>query len=365
VRPRRLLLASLTSLAVGILLTEAAVRFLVFSDLPLAARLGAGLRQPRLFAGRDDEDFWKLMDRFGQGPGPIPEHIAHPSLGWVSAQIDPSTLGHAREDQLLGRRPVLLYGSSFAKCMTSADDCFEGLLQRSSRGREMGLLNYGVRGYGIDQVYLLLRESLPRFETSRPLVVVGVYVDEDLDRARMRLCGWPKPRLRLEAGRLVLDEAPAPSVAAFVREHPLESRSYAWESLREGLLAQAWPAAARGRDRIDPAELELGRAALGAIVDELRSRGLDFFFVLFCSEAQLARQGPPDVREACLLHFLQERGVPFVSTERELRKELARTGRTERIFYGRSGLTAEHLTPYGNEVAFRAFQAGFEGDFEP
>jgi hypothetical protein len=44
---------------------------------------------------------------------------------------------------------------------------------------------------------------------------------------------------------------------------------------------------------------------------------------------------------------------------------LESTGRTPRIFYGRSGLAAEHLTPYGNQVAFRAFQAGFEGEFEP
>ncbi|HVS17115.1 MAG TPA: hypothetical protein VMT18_00850 [Planctomycetota bacterium] len=43
-----------------------------------------GLRQARLFAGRDDEDYWKLLDRFGQGPGPIPEHLAHRALEWVS-----------------------------------------------------------------------------------------------------------------------------------------------------------------------------------------------------------------------------------------------------------------------------------------
>jgi hypothetical protein len=364
-RPRRLFLACALALAAGALLSEGVVRFLVLSDSPLAKRWGAGLRQPRLYAGRDDEDFWKLMGRFGLGPGSIPAHLAHPLLGWVSEAIDPRTLAHAGEGAVLARRPVLLYGSSFVRCMTDAGDCFEGLLRRSSRARELALLNYGVRGYGIDQVYLLMRESLPRLEASRPLVAVGVHVHEDLDRARMRLCGWPKPLLRLEAGRPVLDRAPAPSVAAFLREHPLSPRSYAWDALRHGWLAELRPEWGWRRDRIEPSELELGRAVLGAIVDDLEARGLDYFFVLFCDESRLALAGPTDAREACVLGFLQERRVPFVSTKRELREELERTGRDPSLLYGRSGVTAEHLTPYGNEVAFRAILAGLEGRFEP
>ena len=51
-------------------------------------------------------------------------------LGWTSEAIEPGTLRHAEEPGPAGERLVLLYGDSFARCLTGRDEAWEGFFIR-------------------------------------------------------------------------------------------------------------------------------------------------------------------------------------------------------------------------------------------
>ena len=95
---------------------------------------------------------------------------------------------------------MLLFGDSFCECATPPEECWQGLLERSPLGPRFALVNYGTGGYGLDQVLLLARRVLDRWRGRDPLVVVGILVDDDLDRDALALRNFPKPRFRLADG---------------------------------------------------------------------------------------------------------------------------------------------------------------------
>ena len=86
---------------------EAPFRTILFSDIPQGARF----RRAHFYANSFSEDaYWLLHRRFASEPF----EYTHPLLGWIGA-FDGEDLRHAHADSLLDRRPVLLYGDSFAR----------------------------------------------------------------------------------------------------------------------------------------------------------------------------------------------------------------------------------------------------------
>ena len=169
--------------AVFVLLTalvvpELCLRALLFHDIPGCGQLEARLRDAPSYFQRFEQGYWTSLVRFSKKAreDPIPGY--DPLLGWRGRGLAADTYAHPQEEWLGDRRPVLLYGDSFAQCTTPEKDCFQGLLARSELNRTHGLLNYGLGGYGIDQTYLLLRASLDRFAERDPIVVVSVMVDD-------------------------------------------------------------------------------------------------------------------------------------------------------------------------------------------
>src|SRR5205085_7133999 len=101
--------------------------------------------------------------------------------------------------------PVLLFGDSYAQCATPPEQCFQSLLEQSELTHEFALLNYGVGGFGLDQMYLLLRHVLPRFREQKPFVVVAIMIDDDFTRSLLAMRDWPKSRAHWEHGILRID----------------------------------------------------------------------------------------------------------------------------------------------------------------
>ena len=85
--------------------------------------------------------------------------------------------------QIRDRRPFLLFGDSFSACV---DDvlCFEDLLENTQFNSEYVILNYGVGGYGLDQIWMLMDKVLPLYPHA--IVVIGIMSD-DIDRAHLRM----------------------------------------------------------------------------------------------------------------------------------------------------------------------------------
>jgi hypothetical protein len=373
---RALKLAGLAclSVALGLLLLEGTLRFLLFSDSGLARRVGAPLRAPwyyaSVFSGRD---YWKLEARFRSVEPPDPRQPPpDPRFGWLKPEIDPATLRHADEARLAGRRPVLLYGDSFAACMTSADDCWQGLMERSDLGARFALLNYGVVGYGFDQVYLLLRATLDLYADLEPVVVIGILVDDDLDRCYLRLRDLPKPWFTLDGGAdapggLALHAPTAATALEHVALDPPDVTSYAWRAfLTQSGLVKAWDVPAwTGEGDHAAVKRALASALFGAIEQELTARGLERFYLLFHSRKSATAPIPFLWQEPFLYAELERRELPFVSSKRALIESVRRTGTslTDLFITDRTG--PNHYDADGNAVVFEVLRAGLSGRFEP
>lgn len=306
------------SLVMTLVAAELGFRWLLFGS----GSLGEPLRDPGLYADYfSDDAYWKLYYRFG-GPHEPPA-APHPMLGWVGT-FSRDDYVHDDAAHVGDRRSVLLYGDSYARCVDSVT-CFETLLNEDPGfAIDRYLLNYAVGGYGLDQIYLLLRESVDRFRD--PFVVVGL-LTFDLDRSALSVRTGQKPRFRIEDGHLALEPEPiTPDPADFFDSHPAFVPSYLYRRLlHSGLLPRPVGDWLRGEQRSRRLKMELNEKIIDAILDELERRDLDFLFVVFHTEfpgvSELA--GRDDWRDRFLRRLLDERGVPYVWSKEIVAADMA------------------------------------------
>jgi len=349
----------------ALLLLELAIRWLLFSPPSALESMARRLQHAQLFAAPWEDDYWRLRYLF-RDPARARRPRSHPLLGWHTPKIDPESFDHVDRGGLEGRRPLLLYGDSFAACVTPEADCWQGLLEASRHGTEYALLNYGTGGYGLDQTYLLARASLAQYVAERPLVVIGILVDDDLDRTNLRMRGWPKPYLVASAsGRLELDEPVAQDEAQFLAAHPLEIRSYLWRYLvcGSGRMPASVENRVTGRSRAQGRTRERSRLILESLAQDLQGADVDHFVVLFHGPA--AEETPPGEpqnggwRESFLVAELERLDLPYVLSSLELA-----ASRGAGLFVDAGPPLAGHYSAAGNRAVFGAFLRGIEGRFD-
>jgi hypothetical protein len=360
-RGRRILVRALVAVAVGLLMLEGAMRLVLFVDVPGLERVSLRLRQPSNFFMKLDPGWWTTSVRFTppERLKPIPGY--DPVVGWAGSRVTPRTYAHQDEPLLLGRRPVLLYGDSFAECTTGARECWQGLLYDSELGETHLMLNYGVGGYGMDQTILMVRQSIPRFEDLDPVVIVSVFVDDDLNRMLLPFRGWPKPRFHARDGEL-LEPGPIPEGAPeFVRENAPFVWSWTWRYLRHTVRWMAPPPV-----DVRPEVEELSHHLLAALKSEMETRDQEFFVLLFQGMSLLGASARESVwQHGFLVDALRELGIPFVTCRRELlayRGARPKSDGTE--LFEQTGNAKGHYTALGNRVVFPAILRGMRGEFD-
>lgn len=361
-RGLRIALRLVLSLAVGLVGTEVLMRALIWSDNDF----GRPLRRAWRYAGKNEDDYWKLAYLFGE-LGPRSANNRYDSLlGWTNDLVEPETREHVAAARVGDRRPVLLYGDSFAQCLTEPPDSFQAIFARSSWSETHWLLNYGVGGFGLDQIYLMLRETLPDWRDRDPVVLVGVMVDDDMDRSLLSIRGWPKPRLVAGENGLELEESPVPpDKDTLLERHPVSVRSYLWKALVQGssLLPGAWKEVLSGARARRRALQDANRPILAAIDELLRVHDVEAFFVVFHGESLLRREWGEE-RHEFLVRELQALGRPFVSSRRVIDADRASSGREVEDYFLHEGIGRGHYDALGNEVVFQAFVNGLEGRFD-
>jgi hypothetical protein len=366
VRGLRLVLRLLFAVGLALLVLEGGLRWVLFSEAARARDLGWQLRRPELYGLYESgREFWQLRAALGveSGLGPAAEFDAR--LGWRNRFFDGETLEHVDEVALGARRPVLLFGDSNARCVEPPEDCWEGLLARSSLGETHALLNYGVGGYGFDQAALLMRHALPRFLERDPVVVIGILVDDDLDRCWLALRDGPKPSFSLAGDALVL-EPPAPSAAEFLARRPLAIRSYLVRLLAVGggLVSRERVLAWAGESEHVAEKKALARALVLDLERELTARGVEHFFVLFNALPSLTRSGEGQWEEPFLRALFAEHGIPFVSSRSPLERHFAASRSDPRELFHADGIGSNHYTAAANALVFPALAKGLAGRFE-
>jgi hypothetical protein len=348
--------------ATGLLL-EIALHALVLGD----TQHGTRLRHARLYADRRSEAFYYQLDQhLRREPGELPLELENAQLGWVDPAFDRVSFAHTREADLAGRRPVLLFGDSYARCMCDELNCFEGLMEHSEWAASHRLYNYGVRGYGIDQVAILMRAVLPQWQDRNPLVVIGIYMEDDLDRAMLSYRGWPKPRFELDSSGVLIEPKPVPSAQEYTQANPMWRHSLAWGWLLQssGLLPEALSRRLSGAGQHERRTCELSGAILKRMEYDLALAGVQHFFVLFPGPGGTDTLEPRDWRERFLLNWMEAYEQPYISMRRELLRGAIEEMRLPEEYFGRGGVFAGHLTPDGNRIAFRGIERGLRGEFD-
>jgi hypothetical protein len=356
------------SLVLSLLLCELALRLVLFHDVPALSGLARELRQPGFYADSRREDLYWELQRIWTAPGQRkPFGRLAQRTGWTSPRIDPVTLV-SQDEVLVGeRRPVLVYGGSFAACVTPPEEAWQGLLERSPEGPTHAIVNYAVSGFGPDQALSMLEATIERFAGRNPLVVLGICLDEDTDRVLLGFRGMPKPRCELAGGELVFRPLAEHDAQAWWDAHPPGVASYLWRLLRgpAGPLPDAWQRSL-GSAPGDAQVVALNRAILARLHARLEALHVEHFVLGFHGRVLLEDpQHEPwreeFVRAACRelrMHFLSSRPYALAAVG----------GRTEllaRTLFTLEGPLTGHLNARGNAVVFEAFRQALRGRYEP
>jgi hypothetical protein len=98
-----------------------------------------------------------------------------------------------------GRRIVFL-GDSFVESAACSSDTLTAKVETLTG---IDTLNYGVGGYGVDQIFLSFRRLVPGCDRSDCLFLVGL-IREDFDRMLLTVRTSPKPWFTIRDDKLVL-----------------------------------------------------------------------------------------------------------------------------------------------------------------
>lgn len=272
-----------------------------------------------------------------------------PSKGWISRpglRDHPAFAGKFLSTNSLGlrgrreidagvgsdERRVLVLGDSFTFGDEVGDDeTYATHLE--DRLRAVRVINFGVHGYGHDQMLILLRE-LGRL-ASPDLVVLG-FVYADIHRNLLNFRDFAKPRFEFADEELILRGVPLPTPEqvldlAFFRPAVLD----VW-TVGRGLL-DARSGALDLRARV------LTRHILDALLGEIRSLGALPVFVYLPVEGEIENPNPqPTSRERYLLDYCRQRAVACTS----LRLPFARAHAA-----GAELETLGHWGPRGHRIA--------------
>lgn len=286
------------------------------------------IRKPQLYADyeRDgtehlyQEDYWKLRFLFNE-PAAVKE--PHPHLGWIG-NFDGGSYEHADEYFSKGKRPVLLFGDSFSQCIDSTT-CFEEHLNNDSAfAAGYYLLNFGVGGYGVDQIHLLTEQVLNRFED--PIVIFGM-LTTDLDRSMLQFRDGPKPFFHIEDGTLKLSGTPLElNAKEYVQQNPVEIRSHVLQVFKNGLT---WLFDAGCSSESREAILTLNKKIIERQLNLLRSRGIQPLVLLF----EPIGRHTADWRATFLKEIFRENGIKVIEAKKALYEDMKVHDRSEEQYF--------------------------------
>ena len=345
-----------TSIVVGVtaLTCELGFRTLLFSHVAFMERF----RDPSLYTDYfSEDDWWKLYHAFNK-PANDTAKQPHPLLGW-SAEFSKETYLHNEVGQVGRRRPVLLYGDSFTHCTTAAEECFQGVLNADKEfSLNHYLLNYGVLGYGVDQIYLLLKNSLSLYH--EPYVIVGVHT-RDLDRSILSYFVAQKPYFELSKGELALRGTPIiQDQNTYLSNQPPQIWSYLY---RLWLYQEGRPRRLRnylrGTDDKQARKARINDKIVSEMLNELDKRHLPRLFVIFPQKDEIKREG---WHEQFLAEVFRRHGAPYISARVLIGDDMQRTGSTIDAYYlAQDG----HPNAYQNLLVAKELKKRLLSDTDP
>jgi hypothetical protein len=276
-----------------------------------------------------DDEMHRLMLRLKFGRQAEEAPTFDPMLGWTArprTRENPLGIVHDAPytlDDARTWKAMLFFGDSFTAGRADANT-IPSQLERRLPGWKV--LNFGVPGYGLDQMYLSLRSVIDDFD--HPHVIVGIFYN-DLDRLVFEVQASVKPWFEIQDGALVERGAPISSdTVTWPSSYPPRARLYTVRAARgvlDKLFATPWmsenyfwlhPSETAGRRDEKKA---LTGALVRAIKAECSQRRLGLSIVLFPYREHLIQEG---WYEGFMLELLRQEGIEYLDLEGPLRRRM-------------------------------------------
>jgi len=268
----------LVSLCISVFVFECALRWgLASSSVPTLGDPG------RYFDPLCDEDYWRALRRgaYGEGLHRVGPNDRDPILGWIpernrlDANLALKTGGSVTDEA----SPISLFGDSYmlgtASDGSRISDVMDAQLPRRS------VHNFGVGGYGLDQIVLRHQDRLPALSPG-DVVVVGV-LTTDLDRTILQVRDAPKPRFEFDpSGQLIAHPPDVDVNEDWFDRHPVQSWSLVGQRIHRTVAlwrAQSNPALHPDCQR--KAKEELGSALLMRLGRQCTENKLNCYLLVF------------------------------------------------------------------------------------
>ncbi len=319
------ILATGILMGVTALICELGFRALLFSQVGFMERF----QEPGLYTDYfSEDDWWKLYYAFHKPANDTAKH-PHPLLGWTG-EFSQRDYQHVEAGQVGSRQPVLLYGDSFTHCVTVTEECFQGVLNGDAEfSLDRYLLNYGVAGYGVDQIYLLVKNSLSLYP--RPYVIVGIHT-RDLDRSILSFFVGQKPYFEVVADELVLRGTPIiQDPKTYLSNNPPQIWSYLY---RLWLYQEGRPWRLRhylrGTADKQTRKQQVNEKLVFEMLREIESRNLRSLFIIFAGKDEIKEVG---WSEQFLAELFERRAIPYISTRALIQEDMQRTASKIEAYY--------------------------------
>jgi uncharacterized MnhB-related membrane protein len=170
------------------------------------------------------------------------------------------------------------------------------------------VLNFGVKGYGQDQMLLYLKEEGVRYN---PDTVILGFVSGDMPLNMLEFLDYPKPRFNLSHNKLKLKNAPVSSVASvakqeFYRLKIIDLASILYDDYYERM---------EKAEKVEKIK-KLTAAILDQMVETIRScRARPVFVYIFSPrEIRMMDRGQEVRPESFFLRYCRSRGIACLST---------------------------------------------------
>lgn len=294
----------------------------------------------------------------------VPERIwteHHPSLGWYhqknktaflplpngqKAEIHTNSIGlrGTREYTLQkpdGIRRIAVLGDSFAFGWGVQDhESFSARIEAQDPSLEV--LNFGVPGYGVDQILVAFRTLARGYHPENVLITLFA---EDFWRATRAFAdtGHAKPYFRLDSsGKLQLQNVPVPPPLTLrtnqfpdlIEYSPIEKmlvKTRTYKLLRRGMLRLGKNL--RLLDADSEEEWLLGRVILKQLIEEVQKSGAQVFIVLLPPDRWI-RSDSKEALYKSLLGFAKKEGVPLLDLTPEFRQAAEHSSLTDYYIEG-------------------------------
>ena len=303
-------------------------------------------RIPGLYSNPfSDDDYYKLRVLWGldDNNGFNSGLEYDPILGWAYKRTPENLLGVLADTSYLPEgkeESVLFYGDSFLVA---------GNLLAGSIPQQLGRLlphkqvyNFGVPGYGLDQIYLRFKQSHHHFV--KPIVLAGI-LTLDMDRCILKYrSGRPKPYFLIEQEQLVLRGVPVEiDNHSYLIQHPVGIFSYLGAALVQFVRYVETGASLVESQHLRGEIAQISKQIIEGIVREAQNRGMDLRFIIFVPTSG------GGWRKAFLIREIEHWKIPYLDTETILTEAMPQSGNFS-LYYDES----QHHTELANGIIARA-----------